>query len=363
MAKKKNIRKIIIRLSIIAAILIGIFVVWNVFFNKPATVRQNSAAAMFQLEYTVKKSSLADYLEIIGTVDAPVYDVVSLVSGVVNSLPIEEGDRVTKDATLAMVDDLQYRLNYLEAKVDYENAIYETASTQEQTLLQFRIAEKNLAHTVIKSPAAGIISEVAIKEGDSVGQSGSVCTLVQDDEIFVQGYLDEVDLQKVRVGQKVLFEFSSFGLEFEGKVEKISKVANSESGIVVIPTEFSFNTDPRSKGIITGLTCDVKIVLMEKANALFVPINAVKKDQKGTYVLVKGEKEGETVPVYIKTGASSSNTIEVTEGLQEGQKIVITPSAAVLNTFSTQSQQGGLDLGMMGGGGGAPPMQGGGPGW
>jgi multidrug efflux pump subunit AcrA (membrane-fusion protein) len=176
--------------------------------------------------------------------------------------------------------------------------------------------------------------------------------------------LDEVDLQKVRVGQKVLFEFSSFGLEFEGKVEKISKVANSESGIVVIPTEFSFIVDPRSKGIITGLTCDVKIVLMEKADALFIPINAVKRDQKGTYVLVKGEKEGETVPVYIKTGASSSNTIEVTEGLQEGQKIVITPSAAVLNTFSTQGQQGGLDLGMMGGGGGAPPMQGGGgPGW
>jgi len=339
-----------ILLFLLIAIVAAFILVWFVFFNKPSGRNQANASSIFQLEYTVRRSSVADYLEIVGTVDAPVYQVVSSVSGALKILDIQEGDRVSKDATVAVLDDIQYRLNYLEARVDYENALYDSPLSLEQKQLQFIIAERNLKNTTVRSPVAGIVTEVSAREGANVSQNGAICTIVEDDALFVQGFLDEVDIQKVRAGQKVLFEFKSFGLTYEGKIARISKIANSESGIVVIPAVFSFNDDPRKKGIIPGLTCTVKIVLLEKSDALFIPTNALKRDQKGTYVLVKGEKEGETLPTYIKTGVSTTNSVEVLEGLQEGQKVIIAPSSAVLNTFSPQTQQGGgLNLNMIGG--------------
>ena len=348
MKNKNKTRWVLLGLMIAGAVVV--LLLWAFYFNKPKTQNRANDSSIYQLEYTVRRSSVADYLEIVGTVDAPIYQVVSSVSGALKTFDIQVGDRVSKDATIAVLDDIQYRLNYLEAKVDYENALYDSPISLEQKQLQFLIAERNLKNATVRSPVSGIITEVSAREGANISQNGAICTIVEDDALFVQGFLDEVDIQKVRTSQKVLFEFKSFGLTYEGKIARISQIANSESGIVVIPAEFSFNDDPRKKGIIPGLTCTVKIVLLEKSDALFIPTNALKRDQKGTYVLVKGEKEGETLPTYIKTGVSTTNSVEVLEGLQEGQKVIIAPSSAVLNTFSPQTQQGGgLNLNMIGG--------------
>lgn len=349
MKEKKKRTKIYLWILVLAAIVGCSFMAWKFIFTKKPEVATDDAAK-FQLEYTIKKSNLSDYLEIVGNVEAPIYEIRSLVSGIAKTVDVQNGVRVTKGATLASIEDLEYRLSYLKAKGDYENSLYEITMQQQQMLIQYEIAQQNLTETVILSPVSGVVADLAVKVRSSIGQNGIICSLVEDEQMYVNGFLDEVDLQKVKEGQKVIFEFTSFNLQLEGKVGEISKTANTTSGIVVIPVEFNFLNDPRQKGIIPGLSCTVRIVLLEKANAIAIPTNAVSRDQTGSYVQVKGEKEGDIQKVYVKTGVTSANSVEVTEGLSVGQKIIISASSAVLSRFSTQEQGGqtGLNFGMGG---------------
>lgn len=349
MTEKKSKRKRIIIIIIVAVLIaLGIFVT-NRITTRMRIVDDSAqnAASSFELEYTVRKMDIGDYFEIVGNVQAPVTEVKSFVSGRVTQLYCEEGDSISKGATIASVDDLEYRLNYLKAKSDYENALYDASKMIEQKEIQLEIAKRNLEYTVITSPVSGLIETISVAEMANVNSNGAVCSIVEDASMNVTGYIDEVDLKKIKEGQKVVFNFIPLGITAVGKVDKIGKVANSTGGLVVIPVEFSFNEDPREKGIIPGLSCNVQIVLMEKPGAVVIPINALRRDEEGAFVYVRSEKnDGGNEKLRVETGSMTDNMVEITDGLTEGQKIVITPSNDVLNTFSSGANS--LRIGNMG---------------
>jgi len=347
--EKRRSKKKIVILVIVAVVIVFVVLAINRVYNVRNTVGNitQDGATAFELEYTVRKMDIGDYFEIVGNVEAPVTDVKSFVSGRIVELNCEEGDLITHGATIALIDDLEYRLNYLKAKSDYDNALYDASKLLEQKEIQLEIAERNLEYTVIKSPVSGVIKTVSVSENSNVNSNGVVCSVVEDALMKVSGYIDEVDLKSIKEGQKVIFNFIPLDITVEGKVSKIGKVANSSGGLVVIPVEFSFNSDPRIKGVIPGLSCNVEIVLMEKPGALVIPVNALQRDKEGTFVYVRSEtKEGRKEKLMVKTGTITDNVVEITEGLSEGQIIIIVPSSSVLSTFSENGNS--LRLGTMG---------------
>ncbi|MFP4462015.1 MAG: hypothetical protein ACLFQE_07445, partial [Thermotogota bacterium] len=115
-------------------------------------------------------------------------------------------------------------------------------------------------------------------------------------------------------------------------VNEISRIAETSSGIVVIPIKFSFNNLPLDKGVIPGLTCSVNILLMENTDVIVVPALAVKDDENGSYVFVKrqtsenqsakrNDEPGEKR--YIEIGQMTKNYLEVINGLVEGEIVII----------------------------------------
>ncbi|HQC37227.1 MAG TPA: hypothetical protein PLF98_02860, partial [Thermotogota bacterium] len=79
MKNKNKTRWVLLGLMIAGAVVA--LLLWAFYFNKPKTQNRANDSSIYQLEYTVRRSSVADYLEIVGTVDAPIYQVVSSVSG------------------------------------------------------------------------------------------------------------------------------------------------------------------------------------------------------------------------------------------------------------------------------------------
>src|SRR6056297_1331024 len=275
-------------LIVIIIIIILLFLVMRIRANR-ANAKQE-ALPNIKMEYTVKRTDIGDSLEIMGTVNAPERTVYGKISGEIEHLLIEENQTIEKEATLAVIDSTQYKLNYLQAKTAYENSLGGAPKTVEERLLSLQIAEQNLQNTVIQSPVSGFIKNIPVHEGDQISPNSVMCTIVEDQNMYVESSIDEVDLKKVKTGQRVQFVFEPLdGLKINGQVREISPIAQSSSGIVVIPIEFSFNEIPKDKGVIPGLTCSVNILLMERTNIIVVPVLAVMEDEKGSYCYVKGE--------------------------------------------------------------------------
>jgi|GEM_PF-363407 len=327
------------------------------------------------MKYTVTRTDIGDSLEVTGSVTASERKVYGRVSGEIKQLFVEENQSITKGATIAIIDSKQYELNYLQAQSAYDNSLGEAPKTVEEKKLSLDLAREDLEHTVITSPVSGFIGSVSYMENDVISSNSVVCTVVEDNEMYVEASVDEVDLTKIKVGQKVQFLFEPLdNMILHGEISEISPIANSSGGIVVIPIEFKFDESPKGTGVIPGLTCTVDIYLMENTDIIAVPILAVQEDEKGSYVMVdnqsntRGGTDGSAASTqgekrYVTVGQSTEQYVEIVEGLDEGEIIIIQPDVtrAVTVMQELDPNFNGGSMMMLTGGGGGPQGGGGMP--
>jgi HlyD family secretion protein len=105
------------------------------------------------------------------------------------------------------------------------------------------------------------------------------------------------------------------------------------------------------------MSASVTIILDSVQNVLVVPESAVQTEGRDSVVEVQKD-DGTTEKVVVQTGLSDGSNIEITDGLEEGQTVIIPTRAATSTTQTTQTgfPQGGFIIS----GEGGPP--GGGPG-
>jgi multidrug efflux pump subunit AcrA (membrane-fusion protein) len=109
----------------------------------------------------------------------------------------------------------------------------------------------------------------------------------------------------------------------------------------------------------------VTIILDSAQNVLTVPESAVQTEGRDSVVEVQKD-DGSTEKAVVQTGLSDGTNIEITEGLEEGQTVIIPARAASSTTQTTQNTgfpQGGFIISGEGGppsGGGGFNIQGGG---
>ena len=72
-----------------------------------------------------------------------------------------------------------------------------------------------------------------------------------------------------------------------------------------------------------GLQANILLPVKSTGSVLALPVDAVIRDGKGMHVWVE-ESKGKFVPRLVKTGMENENTVEIIEGLKEGEKVVIT---------------------------------------
>jgi hypothetical protein len=99
-----------------------------------------------------------------------------------------------------------------------------------------------------------------------------------------------------------------------------------------------------------GLTVTLNITVSGKKDILLIPGQAVQRSGKNTQVKVV--KNGVTETRVVKTGISNWQYTEVTEGLEEGEVVVIQTAAATATSSTNQSQQKGGQFIVPGVGGG-----------
>ncbi len=231
-------------------------------------------------------------------------------------------------------------------------------------------ARSKLADYAIRAPFDGRVAAVVnLKKGDPVSNSTVLGTIITDQPVAKLS-LNEVDVAKVKIGQKATLTFDVIqDLSVAGDVIDIDTLGTTSQGVVSYGVKIAFSAgDERIK---PGMTVSASIITEAKTDVLAVPNSAVKSAGGMSYVeVIDGVTEADTrnqdgIPapqgtrrMTVETGLASDTETEIVSGLEEGQLIVsrtisaTAPSAAGGSGRSILQAAGGRAAGGGGFGGG-----------
>lgn len=254
------------------------------------------------------------------------------VAGQVVTLKVDEGDTVKAGDTLAELDDTveraelvahRARISFLASEMERYRKLmkmdfasrqrYEQAQSEYNAITAAARAQESLIERMhIRSPLDGVVLRREIEQGESVKQNDPVFWVGKPHPLWVTAEVEEEDIPLVQLGQKVLIKADAFpGEALEGKVSEITPKGD--------PVDKSFRVRvslPEDTRLMTGMTVETNIIIREVENALLVPQSSV---VDGQVWLADGTKRA------VKTGIAGEDTVEILEGLEENDEIVLNP--------------------------------------
>ena len=314
----------------------------------------------------VERGDVISMVSATGTI-SPVnmVDVSSKISGLIEEMKAKENDQVTAGQVLLLLDDTHLQTLVVQAKAKLSNAegIYDrtqrlanmgAVATQalDTSRSDYNVAQaayedalSNLNETVIRAPISGQVIGKPIPAGQSVSANASspmVILTVADMSIMqIETQVDESDIGKIQVGQKVTFTVDAYPTKtFSGLVSNVSQKATVVSNVVYY--KVLVNVDAAENLLKPTMTARVSINIAESKNALFVPLAAVKASNGQQYVTVV--QNGKTQSTLVTTGITGDNKIEILSGLTDGDQIVA--SSAKAQATSGSKGGGGMIPGM-----------------
>ncbi|MBP9762440.1 HlyD family efflux transporter periplasmic adaptor subunit [Patescibacteria group bacterium] len=257
-----------------------------------------------------------------------------------------------------------------------QNTISQRRASVADAQNKLRDAQETLANYTIRAPFDGIIAKLPVKEKDSASQSTVLATILTHAKI-AQITLNEVDVSKVKLGQKATLTFDALpDLTIAGNVSEVDSIGTVTQGVVNYSVKILFVTqDDRIKpgmsvsaSIITDIRSDVLAVpnaALSNGSMVQLLRNASPADVGNTQGIVSSSApERQTVEI----GLANEQYTEVTSGLQENQLIVIrtiepsaqTATARTGTATGAQGALGGLRIQGLGGAAGGNAAFGGG---
>ncbi|MGE4568861.1 MAG: efflux RND transporter periplasmic adaptor subunit [Bacteroidales bacterium] len=196
----------------------------------------------------------------------------------------------------------------------------EVETALEQSKAATQIALKSVNDCRLYAPASGLISKRSIEPGTNIIPTSSVLTLVQIDKVFVKTPVPEKEVGQIRQEQKATAQVLALDNKaFEGVVEEIGVVANPISHTYSVKIAVQ-NPDRLLK---PGMVCRVTIEDMTPTRGVVIPIEAVQVDAQGLQSVFVKDASGKAAKRSITTGALHQLGVVVTEGLSEGEEIVV----------------------------------------
>lgn len=206
-----------------------------------------------------------------------------------------------------------------EASIVNDGKIASSQLSQEKTKLTVQDAQNKYQEALngIVADYDGVVTDLSATQGATVQEGTQLLVLESYDEICVEFQASKYDLENLAIGQKAVIDIS--GKEYEGTVTKINKMATpNSSGVPMVAARV--HIDNPDSNVYLGIEARLKITTAQRQDALLVPVEAVNIDNDGNFCYII--ENGALVKKYITTGISSSDYIEVTDGLSEKEEVV-----------------------------------------
>jgi len=264
----------------------------------------------------------------------------SRVEGSVDSVEVEEGQRVKKGKILCAIDQEELRIAERVALIEKEQAetglarMEGLASTRAGTTKELddakftlRKAEASHARALIdlghSQPQAlfdGIIIRRRIEPGQYVRVGDELFAFADFEPLRVRLHLPESEVADLELGQRCVLRTESEGpVLTEGIVERVSPVVDKESLTVEVLTSFP----DAAVTMRPGSFVHVDVITRTLENRVIVPRTALLKSD-GRSRLFRMLEDGETVQeLEVVSGYENESIVVIEEGLNLGDRVVV----------------------------------------
>jgi HlyD family secretion protein len=200
----------------------------------------------------------------------------------------------------------------------------------------------------IIAPADGVITTLAIQNGERVNNGQVVAHLTNYKDLQTVVQIDELDIPKIKMDQTATLKVNAYpDQNFTGKVTEVAEEGTSANGVSTFDVTIHIDKPDKLK---VGMSAEASILTASKENALFVPLDAVytRNNQKYVITLSDGTGTTGTEQKIVKTGLANEDYVEITEGITEGETIQLPQLAKGSSTNNTNRmmQGGGFGGGM-----------------
>ncbi len=214
-----------------------------------------------------------------------------------------------------------------EAKVRqaaYDAAVTEVAASRARV----SVIKANLERTMLVAPFDGIIAKINGELNEYVTPSPPgiptppTIELLDTSCFYVVAPIDEVDAPAVKVNMEARVIMDAFGdKHFPARVRRIDPyVLDLEKQARTVDVEVEFTNSEDGENFLAGYSADVEIIIAVEEDVLRIPTQAL-LDNSLVYVYQPHDQRLHEKSV--RTGLSNWDYTQVTEGLQEGESLVI----------------------------------------
>ena len=183
-------------------------------------------------------------------------------------------------------------------------------------------AKQTLAGATLAAPYDGTILSIAGQIGDTAG-TGTFITIADLAHPQIQFSIDEVDMGKLSLGEKVTVTFDSIqNRAFTAKVVQINPALQTVSGYKVVQgtAALDLSAEKDVPVLATGMSASIQIISGEASNVPLVPVQALRDLGNGQYavfIVKNGQPRLQTITV----GLMDSVNAEVKSGLKAGDTV------------------------------------------
>ena len=240
----------------------------------------------------VKRMDLNEKISIVGNVEPEKKTIITApFNGYVQKMYVKIGDKVKKNAPIVSL---------------------------RETLQSF-----NQFYYPIRAPFSGTTVHVLKEEGEFVTKNNVEDYLVRIDKLdnlYIEFDVPELYRLKVKTGQKAVIKISTIlNKQYKGVIESVSLAAKHQ----VVWREndnIEFESKARildvDKKIHPGMSAIIDIISAEKTQVLALPHEFISRENNAFFVVMEDNQKRD-----IKVGVQNEFYFEITEGLQEGEKV------------------------------------------
>lgn len=191
-------------------------------------------------------------------------------------------------------------------------------------------AELALSYYSVTTPISGKVISKNVTVNGMATASSPAYIIAGENTMLVTFQVSESIMNTLEKGQKITVERN--GAEFDGVITEVGNAVNAQTGLFQIKAAVQADGQELPSGVSVKITSDTYTA----DNEIIIPYDAVYYETDGSYVYVV--RDGLAVKTYVTTGIFDESSLEIVDGISEGDLVITTWSPRLIDGVEVDVQ-------------------------
>ena len=178
--------------------------------------------------------------------------------------------------------------------------------------------EAGLNYSKIVSPIDGVVTDRPVYPGEMASNSNPIITVMNLSQVVARAHIDQQQASQLKVGDPATISTPGQPGALKGKVSLVSPALDPSSTTVEVWVQAP-NPGERLK---PGSNVQVQMVAQAVPHAIVIPAEALLTGSDGSTSVIILDTDNKPHKKKVKVGIRDAGEVQVTEGLQGGERVV-----------------------------------------